>query len=80
MEGGLPVKAGYIVFSIGLVILVYEIAYLILYFAGYDVTFLGWVDSWGAVAGWTIRVMLFMAAGFMVYWGIKKSRAGGASR
>ncbi|MBN2161044.1 MAG: hypothetical protein JW807_16770 [Spirochaetes bacterium] len=71
-------KLRYIIFSTGIIILLYEIAYVILYFLGYNVYFLTWVDRWGPVAGWILRALLFMIAGLMVFWGSKKKRAGEA--
>ncbi len=61
-------KAKQIVTSIGALIGVYGIASSVLYFNGYNIRLLLWVDQWGMTAGWIIRIVLIVAgAGLYIY-------------
>ena len=59
-------KARQVISSIGAVIAIYGIASSVLFFIGYNVRLLAWVDGWGTAAGWAIRGLM-VAAGIAMY-------------
>jgi hypothetical protein len=70
-DGRLRMNTRQIVSSIGAVIAVYGIVSSILYFIGYNMRLLVWIDQWGSIAGWIIRVALVIVGGVMYLIGRK---------
>jgi hypothetical protein len=55
-----------VISTIGAVIAIYGIASSVLFFIGYNMRLLVWVDQWGSGAGWLIRALM-IAAGVGMY-------------
>ncbi len=55
--------------SIGALIGVYGIASSVLYFIGYNIRLLAWVDGWGMATGWIIRIVLVVAGTVLYIYG-----------
>jgi hypothetical protein len=57
--------------TIGAVIAIYGVASGILFFIGYTVRFLVWVDRWGTPAGWGIRALMVVVGAALYISGRK---------
>jgi hypothetical protein len=60
-----------VVSTAGAVIAIYVIVSSIFHIIGYNMRLLVWVDQWGPVAGWAIRMLLVVIGGVMYYIGRK---------
>ena len=58
-----------IVSSIGALIGVYGIVSSVLYFIGYTMRLLLWVDQWGIITGWIIRIVLVVIGTVLYIYG-----------
>lgn len=55
-----------VISTIGAVIAIYGVASSVLFFIGYNMRLLVWVDQWGSGAGWLIRALM-IAVGVVMY-------------
>ncbi|HPV42040.1 MAG TPA: hypothetical protein PKX40_12750 [Spirochaetota bacterium] len=62
-------KTKQVLSSIGALIGVYGIASSVLYFLGYNMRLLVWVDQWGMYTGWFIRIVLVVAGTVLYIYG-----------
>lgn len=60
-----------IVSTAGAVIAIYVVASSIFHIIGYNMRLLVWVDQWGPLAGWIIRVILVVIGGILYFIGRK---------
>jgi hypothetical protein len=59
--------------TIGSLMVLCGIASAILSFFGYNLRLLLWIDSWGLVAGWIIRIALIVVGGVIFFIGKKRA-------
>lgn len=61
--------------SIGAFLAIAGVASIVLYFIGYNLKILMWIDMWGITMGWVIRVGLIIAGGVLYLIGSRTSQA-----
>lgn len=48
----------------------------VLYFAGYNLRVLLWIDLWGAAAGWALRIVLIILGAVLYFAGKRNASPG----
>ncbi|HOS41452.1 MAG TPA: hypothetical protein PLG31_17105 [Spirochaetota bacterium] len=57
--------------SIGAFLAIADILSSVLSFIGYNLRLLLWIDMWGPVVGWVIRIALIVVGGALFFFGKK---------